>query len=83
MQETNSNVKNFASQECKQKEKSSHTVNIKKQKNKIKIIALKVGSGWGDSSERRGRATSQLSTTWWSAGVGAIYKLQINVFIQN
>ena len=32
MQEKWSNAENFGSQECKQKEKSSHTVKIRKQK---------------------------------------------------
>ena len=49
--------------------------NVNKTKNRVrplklesknqhkKIIALRVGSGWGISSECRGRATSDLSDT--------------------
>ena len=52
MQETSSNAENFGCEECKQKEKSSHTGKTRKQKQDKKLLASWVGSGWEVSIER-------------------------------
>ena len=60
MQEANPNVKNSASEECKQKEKIvSHHSNYT-AKNTIKNTRPGEGSGWEAPIERRGKAMSHL-----------------------
>ena len=45
MQGKRSKAKNLTCQECKQKEKSSHTGKIRKQKQDKKVLASRVGLG--------------------------------------
>ena len=52
--EISSNAENFSSQECKEKQKSTHTIQIVKQKDDKKVMALRDGSGWGDPIDRPG-----------------------------
>ena len=59
MQGNQSNAENFGSQECKQKEKSSHTGKIRNQKNKIKYKGLAGEFGQGDPVDRQRRATCE------------------------
>ena len=54
------NLENFPSQERKQKQKSLLTSIITQEKKRLKNKRPGEGSGWEDSSERRGKATSRL-----------------------
>ena len=58
MQGKRSKVNNFGSQECKQKQKidSHHSDYTTKNKKVKKVMDLRDGSGWGDTSDRPGRS---------------------------
>ena len=59
MQGKRSNAENFGLQECKQKQKSSHTGKIRKQKTRLKTTGLAGGYGRGDPIDRQEKATYQ------------------------
>ena len=60
MQGKRSKVRNFPSQERKQKQKSLFTSKIRKRKKRQKNNGLAGRVGWGDKIARLGRATSRL-----------------------
>ena len=49
-------MKNFGSQECKQKQKSTHTTQIIQQKTRLKSNGLAGRVGRGDTVRRLGRS---------------------------
>ena len=55
-----SNLEYLGSQECKQKQKPTHTAQIIQQKTRLKSNGLAGRVGWGDTIDRTGIATSRL-----------------------
>ena len=76
MQGKRSNLEYLWSQECKQKQQSTHTTQIIKQKTRLKSNELAGRDGWGDPVDHLERATSRLLL---DSVVGGMYAVNISM----